>query len=91
MQSKCVSTKKVCSAIKFKQWAVSRHMMRSICTKSKCHVDGKKSVMILPGASEPSKTPQHLSQAEDKGDLVTEGNNYWEDDSNKEQVFMEAE
>lgn len=55
MQSKCVSTKKVCSAIKFKQWAVSRHMMRSICTKSKCHVDGKKSVMILPGASEPQK------------------------------------
>ena len=51
-------------------------MMRSICTKSKCHVDGKKSVMILPGASEPSKTPQHLSQAEDKRDLVTEGNNY---------------
>ena len=47
-KERCMLDNSICKAAKLKQSPMCRTVMKSLCGKSKCIVDGKRSIMVLP-------------------------------------------
>ena len=61
---KCVCQNEKCDAIGYKQCPVCLQVMKSVCSKFRCKIDGMKPTMILPVAMT-AKEPRRLFPAEE--------------------------
>ena len=77
---KCVCKNQKCDAVGYKQCPVCLQVMKSVCSKSRCKVDGMKPSMILPAAIT-AKEPKKCLFPIEENDSDSEESDYSDDSS----------
>ena len=91
----CISSGSVCEAAKLKQCLSCQNILKSVCSKSSCIVEGKKPEMILPkcGAKKlPAKNlfPQCDEEDSDVTDSESENEVEMDDSSDDDEISLDT-
>ena len=85
---KCICESRPCAAVGYKQCPICLQVMKSVCSKSKCKVDGKKPTMILPAAMN-SKEPRRQLTCDSESESYSESSDLSDGDAIDEDADAE--
>uniref|UniRef100_A0A7M5XKL4 Uncharacterized protein n=1 Tax=Clytia hemisphaerica TaxID=252671 RepID=A0A7M5XKL4_9CNID len=88
-KDKCTCSEEKCLAIGLKQCPVCKNVLRSLCSKAACKVDGQKPVMILPAKASSSKKTLDDSDESEEEDIDMSEESTLEDETYEDEEDKE--